>query len=82
RETIDKGLGGWRFGLPAAKLIPYRKLKAAANIGTDMARMLERSARACGADPAVWYGSLTRINVSDCTVQRLEGDAWVDADLT
>ena len=73
-DTIRIG-GGWRFGLPVSELLPYRDLKRAANISGETARGLERVARRQGADPALWYGSLTPVEVSRCIVQILDIEA-------
>ncbi len=39
---------------------------------------LVKAARAAGADPSFWYGSLNPIPIADCVIQRLSGDDWVD----
>jgi hypothetical protein len=74
-DTLRIGGGGWRFGLPVKKLLPYRELKRAASTSGKTAQGLEREARRQGADPALWYGSLTPVEVRRCVVQILDIEA-------
>jgi hypothetical protein len=80
RETWQRGGGGWRFGVAATELLPYRDLKRAANICPDTVRGLERAGRKMGADPALWYGSLAPVETSRCIIQMLDIEAgeWRD----
>ena len=77
QETIQVGGGGWRFGMPTEKLIYYRKAIQAANISAGTARGLEQAARDVGSNPTWWWGAIEPVNVSDCIVERLEGDTWI-----
>lgn len=61
------------------RLIPWKRLIAAARIAPDTARGLTRSAKNAGADPFFWYGALVSIPVAECRVQQLDGDVWVAA---
>jgi hypothetical protein len=76
-ETIEKGGGGYRFGLPAARLVPWTRLKDEARISREMAAGLIRAGKRAGADPEFWYGALEPVPVSNCAIERLEGNFWV-----
>lgn len=45
KQTLDRGGGGWRFGLPTERLLYWRKLIIAAQIVRAHARALEYTAR-------------------------------------
>jgi hypothetical protein len=75
-ETIARGQGAWRFGLPSAQLLSWRDLQKSARLSKEDARALERIGRKAGSDPALWLGSLEPLEVSRCVVEHLHGDHW------
>jgi hypothetical protein len=75
-ETIERGGGGWRFGLPVDRLVAWRNLSRLANISRETANGLVRAARKSGADPAFWYAALGPVVVAECVIERLDGDEW------
>jgi hypothetical protein len=79
-ETISRGEGGWRFGMPVESLIPWRRLREAARITPKTATGLIRAAKRQGADQAFWYGSLEPVPLHACVIERLDADTWVNAD--
>jgi hypothetical protein len=79
-DTAARGQGAWRFGLPAAQLLPWRDLQKAAQMSKEAARALERTGRKAGSDPALWLGSLEPIDVSRCVVEHLHGEHWCGSD--
>ncbi len=58
-----------RFGVPKSGLIPWKKLRKAANIDPELFRALAKSGRAQGANPANWYGSIEDVPVRDCRIE-------------
>jgi hypothetical protein len=79
-DTVARGQGAWRFGLPAVQLLPWRELQKSAQLSKDDARALERTGRKAGSDPALWLGSLEAIDVSRCVVEHLHGEHWHGSD--
>jgi hypothetical protein len=79
-DTVARGQGAWRFGLPASELRPWRELQSSAALSRDHARALERSGRKAGSDPALWLASLEPVSVERCVVQHLHGDHWCGTD--
>lgn len=80
QETLRHGGGGWRFGMSASELIPWRELKRAANIAPATARGLERAARNVGADPDFWYGHIGPVSVYRCVIAALDEDGtWLES---
>lgn len=77
-ETIAYGKGGYRFGVAPEGLIPWRLIPEQSGMSDQMKLGLVRSAKSVGADPSFWYGSMTPIPISNCVVQRLNGDEWID----
>jgi hypothetical protein len=78
-ETARHCGGVWRFGLAITALTPWRELKRATGISPRMARALESAARSHGADPSLWYGSLTPVAVDRCAAQVFDAGEWHDA---
>jgi hypothetical protein len=78
-KIIERGQGGWRFGLPANQLVRWTELPAIANISRDRVRALEQNGRKAGADPAQWFASLVPVNIERCLVEYLVGDRWCSA---
>jgi hypothetical protein len=81
-ESLARGQGAWRFGLPAAELLSWRELSGSAGRGIDreVVRALERAGRKAGSDPALWLVALEPVQLSRCTVEHLHGDHWCSAD--
>jgi hypothetical protein len=77
-QTIEHGGGGWRFGVPTALLLPWRELKIAARIAPQWVRGLKQTAKKIGSDPMHWYGSIQPVPIDTCTIERLDGDAWIE----
>ena len=79
-ETVARGQGAWRFGVPAVELLAWRDLQKSAQWSKEQARALERVGRKAGSDPALWLGSLAPIEVSRCVVEHLHGEHWCSSD--
>lgn len=79
-ETVERGQGAWRFGLPAAQLVSWRELQKLAGWSKEEARTLERAGRKAGSDPALWLASLEPIDVSRCVVEHTHGEQWFGSD--
>lgn len=75
-DTVARGQGAWRFGVPAAQLHSWRDLQKAAQLSKEDARAFERAGRKAGSDPALWLGSLEPVEVSRCVVEHLHGEHW------
>jgi hypothetical protein len=79
-ETVSRGQGAWRFGVPAAQLLSWRDLQRSAGWSREDTRALERAGRKAGSDPSLWLGSLEPIEVSRCIVEHLHGEHWCGSD--
>lgn len=75
-ETTSQLGGGFRFGLPAHQLLPWRHLRNAARISAATQAQLTQSARRQGADPSSWAGALEAVPVAACRIERLVGLSW------
>ena len=76
-ETREYGGGLVRFGFPARQLLPWKRLRVAANIRKHTRIGLERAGRMMLANPDEWMGLLKPIPVSDLVVDVLEGEwSW------
>jgi hypothetical protein len=76
RETTSQLGGGFRFGLPVQRLIPWRQLRTAARISAVTQTQLVQSARSQGADPNSWAGALEPVPVAACRIERLVKSSW------
>lgn len=79
-ETIDRGGGGYRFGLSPTRLIPWKQLVDEAQIRPEMAAALIRAAKRSGADPMFWYGAFEPVPIGECIIERLQDNVWVKAE--
>ena len=75
QETWEAAGGACRFGVPAVELLPYRRLKFAANISADWAKGLERAAREAGSDVGMFLGSLESVSLDRCVAEMLDVQA-------
>lgn len=76
--TYEMGGGLIRFGYPIAKLTEYKKLCRQAGVAMLDVLSLERVGVSQGAKPTDWMGTLKKIDIQDCIIEVLSGDAWVN----
>ncbi len=84
QETREFGGGLVRFGIDAARLIPWRDgvLRKAAGMRYATAKMLDARGIQQGASPFEWLGSLDPVPIDECEIQVMgEGykdGLWID----
>lgn len=90
------GITGWKFWLHffadticvncviglAETALPWRALRAQANVQREFARRLERVAKKQGANLAQWYGIIGAVPLSPISKIQIETapDRWIDVD--
>lgn len=73
-ETRSLGEGLYRLGVAPKSLLTGEALRMRARIKRETWAQLSARARAIGSDPSSWFGSLTPVNLTDCTVQVMNDD--------
>lgn len=73
-ETRDQFEGLYRFGVPSNLLIPWIELIKVANIHPLMRKLLEKSARNCGANPYQWMGLLQSMAINEAVIEIMDDD--------
>ncbi len=82
-ETAIMGRGLFRFGISEERLTRWPDIGKRANMKAKIRAGLMKVARAQGANPGDWYGTMTCVAVDELNIQAMLPDSrkWTDLDL-
>lgn len=80
-EMVKVGIARFAVDIDAINLLPWPRLRVAANITSEMADSMARAGRKAGANPRDWWGLLRPLRLDECLrVERFvpEQGAWME----
>lgn len=76
-ETMRRGGGLVRLGVPTSWLVQWPDVAERAKIPELLRQGLEQSAEDMGADPAQWWGTARPVPVDRCHIEIMQDNEWI-----